>query len=134
MFVINTDIVDSLKSIHVLFRHSIYTKFYVTHTHTLSPPSLFSLLPFLSGRYISLLEVYHPRGSSFKKSNPGPPQFRVCVVSPHDPFPSPSLLNQLTSLTPPAALRCCVVDGSSLTYYTITQGIVPSSSSPPPTT
>ncbi|CAI8039487.1 tRNA-splicing endonuclease subunit Sen54 [Geodia barretti] len=86
--------------------------------HPMPPPS--------SPPLQSLLEVYRP-GSKFKKSSPSPPQFRVCVASARDPFPSPSLLSQLAAIQPSSGvtLKWCVVDGPSLTYSTVVPGTIP---------
>ena len=88
---------------------------------SLSSSLLYSLPPTSS---LPLLEV-HKTKKPYRKSSPGPPDFRVMIFSPSDPFPSVSLLKQLVSLTPSSPLLSCVADGCSLSYYTLSHGSVP---------
>ncbi len=78
-----------------------------------TPPTSFA--PF-SGQ--QLLEVYRPQ-NNFHKSRPGPPDLRVVIATPTDPFPPPTLVNYLSAIHPNAPLKYCIVDGSSTSYYSI---------------
>eukprot|EP00035_Acanthoeca_spectabilis_P012301 m.219631 g.219631 ORF g.219631 m.219631 type:complete len:441 (+) comp15584_c1_seq5:79-1401(+) len=57
--------------------------------------------------------------SSFKKSDPGEPEFRVCVCNFSDAPPTRAEFLQLTRSAAPAVLKIAVVDGGVASFYSM---------------
>lgn len=64
----------------------------------------------------SALETWHYR-VPFRKSDTGPPDYRVLIARAWDNFPADTVLHQLEQLTPKAPLCFAIVEGSTIVFY-----------------
>jgi hypothetical protein len=80
----------------------------VMHHHNQRPPP--------SGRLHIDLLVHRP-DHQFKKSDPGPADFCVCVCDFHDEIPRLAELEELTLAARPRQLKFAVVDLGTVTFY-----------------
>jgi len=65
-----------------------------------------------------VLDVYQP-GLNFKKSDPGPPDFCITVCRFCDPPPSLAALTVLRKECSPVPLKIALVDGGSVSFYSV---------------
>jgi tRNA-splicing endonuclease subunit Sen54 len=79
----------------------IFRLFQLIPTHDHSAPPRFELEPQASNPFRIHFDVYKSGTGNFKKSNRGPPDFRIAVINAREtPMPTASQLNDLLATTP----------------------------------